>query len=241
MQLMLCFAMLTSATAARTGGRPLCHRPARACCQLAAPPPPSLGASARSAVLRVAGSTGLGAASGSALHAALPLTGWVDGVSNIVTLLSTTSVGAAVGVLWATEAALVGSGVITAAFLSAGGVVAGEADREAGARALETIQATLRKLRETPGIQGFVLGAAFNLCGLTDSGAAIERLAAEAEAGSADGARPRALSELLGLAVEATLSARFFDLKVAFVAVAAALLGAVDGALLLLAQGVAGG
>ena len=199
---------------------------------------PTLGASLRGGFARVAGSTVAGVSGGSVLHSGLqmlaPAAPWVDASTNAFTLLGTTLVGMIVGILWATEAALVSSGIITTAFKASAGVVVDDSsDRLAGARALETIQATLQRLREVPGIRGVLLGAAFALCGFTEGGPAIERLAAEAKANSADDATPRAFSELVAIAVESTLAARFFDVKVGLTTFALLLVGCVDALLYL--------
>ena len=85
------------------------------------------------------------------------------------------------------------------------------------------------------------LNSALFACGLYDD-PAIERLATEATAPRDDqtDARPRALSELLGLAVESTLSARFFELKLLLVTLSVVLVGGVDGTLYALVNSLAG-
>ena len=199
-----------------------------------APPLPSLGRSLQGGLLRVIGSSSLGAASGSAAHAwILPVVPvpWVDAALNVFTVVSGLAVGATCGILWATEAALLSSGLIVAAFQqSLRMVVDNERDELAGARALEVIRETLDRLRNLGGLRGFLLSSALFACGLYDD-PAIERLATEAAA-ARDGqnnARPRSLSELLGLAVESTLSARFFELKLLLVTLAVVLVSGIDG------------
>ena len=181
------------------------------------------------------GSTGLGAAGGSAAHAwllpAVPIA-WVDGFLNAFSVLSGTTVGATLGVLWATELALVSTGIITAAFQQSFRlVVDDETDEMAGARALEVIRETLERMRNLGGLRGLLLGSALFVCGMYDD-PAIERLATEAANAQkySGGKQPRALSELVGLAVESTLSARFFDIKLLIMTLAVLLVGGIDGA-----------
>jgi hypothetical protein len=196
---------------------------------------PSLGESLQGSLLRVLGSTGLGAAGGSAAHAwLLPAVSvaWLDTVINAFNVLSGTALGATLGVLWAIELALVSTGIISAAFQQSFRlVVDDERDEMAGARALEVIRETLERLRNLGGLRGFLLGSALFVCGMYDD-PAIERLAMEATDAQkgAGGCRSRALSELVGLAVESTLLARFFDLKLLVLTVAFLLVGSIDGA-----------
>ena len=208
----------------------------------------SFGNVIRGSAVRFLGSTVLGASTGSAAHAALQQVApmpvhWIDSLLNALSCLSGTSVGALIGALWATEVAIVGSGVITSAFQQAASVVVdANADELAGTRALQTVRATLTQLRETPGLQGILIGGSLALCGLYDD-PVVERLAAEAEAqaesesgtalanqGAAD-TRPRTFSGLIGLAVESTITARFTDLKLGIVGTSLVLVGVVDALL----------
>ena len=187
--------------------------PPRASCPYCkeAPALPTLSEALGGGVLRCFGSAAVGVAGGGAAHAALqtyaPIQNeFIDGLVNAFSLAGAGGVGALIGALWAIEAAIVASGLITVAFQEASrAVVDSKQDELAGARALETIRSTLQGLRERPGLQGFVIGIALGLCGLYDD-PAVERLAAEAEAarGRPAGGATRTFSELLGLAVEAT-------------------------------------
>jgi len=182
---------------------------------------------------RIVGSTVLGVAGGSAAHAAVARwsvlgTASFAAVSPLLNLLDLSLgglCGAAVGFLWACEAALISSGAVRQ-FLSQafGSVVAAKDDAMAGERALRTI-------REGLATASWPLRLAFFLTGL-DQEPAVARLVNEAQAAPAQGAN-RSMSEIIALAFEATLEARLGDTK--FLALALALLvgGAIDGAVVL--------
>ena len=235
-------------------------RPAVACTASSPPPPPpSAVGLLQGAVLRTLAGTTAGGAAGVALHAvvasAAPAArGLVDGALNLVDVSGGLILGLILGVLWASEALLLGTGVISRTIGQATGLVGEEVDRAAGESLLTNVRASLDRLRKVEGVQGVLLRAALDLGGVT-SDPGVAKLAEAAEAArkerdplsavrineaepAADDVREKqSLAAILGSVVEATLEARLFELRVALIAVAAVLIGGID-ALLLVVDGL---
>ena len=111
-------------------------RPAVAC-TASPPPPPSALALVQGAVLRTLAGTTAGGAAGVALHAAVASAapaarGLVDGALNVVDVSGGLVLGVILGVLWASEALLLGTGVISRTLVQASGLVGEDIDRAAG-------------------------------------------------------------------------------------------------------------
>ena len=227
-------------------------RPAVAC--TAPPTAPSALALVQGAVHRTIAGTAAGGAAGVALHAgvagAAPAArGLVDGALNLVDISGGLLLGVILGVLWASEALLLGTGVISRTIGQATGLVGEDIDRAAGESLLTNVRASLDRLRKVEGVQGVLLRAALDLGGVTsDPGVAKLAEAAEAarkerdplsvvrvneaEPAAEDVREKQSLAGILGSVVEATLEARLFELRVALIAVAIFLIGGIDAVLL---------
>jgi|UniRef100_A0A7S3B4H9 hypothetical protein len=121
------------------------------------------------------------------------------------------------------ESALVKSGVITTTLQAVTATVnLGEGDQAAGARVAEAV-------RSLEGVQGWLVRTTLELGGVSVE-KAFERATAE---GSAKGVGTGpTVSELLGIVVEETLSARAFDLRALLVTASAVVLVGLNGVLL---------
>ena len=240
----------------------LMHKARFACpavaCTASPPPPPSALALVQGAVLRTLAGTTAGGAAGVALHAAVASAapaarGLVDGALNVVDVSGGLVLGVILGVLWASEALLLGTGVISRTLVQASGLIGEDIDRAAGESLLTSVRASLDRLRKVEGVQGVLLRAVLDLGGVTsDPGVAKLAEAAEAarrergpalDAGTNEAAaeavqEKQSLAAILGSVVEATLEARLFELRVVLIAVAAVLIGGID-LLLLLVDGLA--
>ena len=228
-------------------------------CTVSPPPPPPLSALAlvQGAVLRTVAGTTAGGAAGAALHAAVAAAapaarGLVDGALNVVDVSGGLLLGVILGVLWASEALLLGTGVISRTLVQASGLVGEDIDRAAGESLLTSVRASLDRLQKVEGVQGVLLRTVLDLGGVTsDPGVAKLAEAAkaarrerdpaldtnEAEPAADDVREKQSLAAILGSVVEATLEARLFELRVLLIVVAAVLIGGID-VLLLLADGL---
>ena len=226
-------------------------------CTALPPPPPSALALVQGAVLRTLAGAAAGGAAGVALHAVVAAAapaarGLVDGALNVVDVSGGLLLGVILGVLWASEALLLGTGVISRTLVQASGLVGEDVDRAAGESLLTSVRASLDRLRKVEGVQGVLLRAVLDLGGAT-SDPGVTKLAEAAEAArrerdpaldtneepAADDLREKqSLVTILGSVVEATLEARLFELRVVLLAVTAVLIGGID-VLLLLVDGLA--
>ena len=106
-------------------------------------------------------------AAGSALHAAFPARGLIDGALTAVDVSGGALLGGTLGVLWAAEAALLGSGFVASTVRAATGVLGEDRDRAAGERMLSDVRRSLETLQQVDGPQGALLRAALDLSGVT--------------------------------------------------------------------------
>ena len=188
----------------------------------------------QAALGRVAGGGVLGAAGGSAVHAAVSYGtslgsaafANVDPFLNLVDVFIGGSAGLVLGGLWACDAALVRSGLLKAYIQGAVAALVSstEDDAHAGELALRTIRdgfATLARRGDWP------LRLAFLLTGL-DQEPAVARMIDEAYATNR-GAAARPMSELIGLSFEAMLNVRLGEARLLILVLALLAGGGVDG------------
>eukprot|EP00315_Gephyrocapsa_oceanica_P048862 CAMPEP_0185531770 /NCGR_PEP_ID=MMETSP1366-20130426/107568_1 /TAXON_ID=38817 /ORGANISM="Gephyrocapsa oceanica, Strain RCC1303" /LENGTH=157 /DNA_ID=CAMNT_0028143497 /DNA_START=19 /DNA_END=488 /DNA_ORIENTATION=+ len=127
--------------------------------QLHAPSPPKALQAVQAAFLRTLCGTAAGVAAGSALHAAYPARGLIDGALTAVDVSGGALLGGTLGVLWAAEAALLGSGFVASTVRAATGVLGEDRDRAAGERMLSDVRRSLETLQQVDGPQGALLRA----------------------------------------------------------------------------------
>ena len=126
---------------------------------MSSPPADVPGVAVSPALLKATGSTALGAMCGSAAHEAMrsffpPAHALVDVSLNVADVGCATLAGGIIGLIWATESALVKSGVITATLQTVTATIKLEAgDQAAGASLAEA-------LRSIDGITGWLVRTA---------------------------------------------------------------------------------
>ena len=180
-------------------------------------------ATLQSAASRIAGGGLLGIIAGGASHAAIaewtPLGtdafGAIDPFLNIFDLTIGGICGSMLGVIWALNAALLGSGVIRKTVCDAiGSMVEAEEDKAAGERALSSIRTGLQTLAAR---NDYLLRTAFFLSGFSEEPAVV-RLVDEAQAEQKGSGL--AMSDIIAITFETTLEARLGDTRVLIVALA---------------------
>ena len=194
---------------------------------------------------RVGGGGLLGVAGGGLVHEAVneysalgtPAFGTIDPLLNLFDLGLGGLCGLLLGVLWACEAALLGSGAIRSYIIGAmSSLVEAEDDARAGDRALRTI----REGFQTLAVRGdWPLRVAFLLTGLQDE-PAVARLVEEAETAAQreSDAAARPFSELIAIVFESTLEARLGDARFLILGLGLVVVGSVDGAVWLFGSAV---
>ena len=188
-------------------------------------------ATLQSAASRIAGGGLLGIVAGGASHAAIaewtPLGtdafGAIDPFLNVFDLTIGGICGSMLGVIWALDAALLGSGVIRKTVCDAiGSMVEAEEDKAAGERALSSIRTGLQTLAAR---NDYLLRTAFFLSGFSEEPAVV-RLVDEAQAEQKGSGL--AMSDIIAITFETTLEARLGDTRVLIVALAVLLGGSVE-------------
>ena len=187
---------------------------------------------------RVAGGGALGALSGGAIHAGIqqyvtPLP--LDPLVNLLDISLGGVCGLILGALWATDAALLSSGVIKGYIKNTmSALVEAEEDAQAGERALKTIREGFQTIAQRG---DWPLRLAFALTGL-DQEPAVYALVEEAQAERKVGAPNRPFSDLIALVFESTLETRLNDARFLAVFLTLFIGGGLEGTLYLLGSAV---
>ena len=158
------------------------------------------------ALLKSAAATAAGGVCGSIAHDALlrtasPAHVFIDVLLNLADVGTGLAVGGTLGLLWLIESALLKSGVITTTLQTAASGLK-DGDEAAGARIAESVRA----LR---GLEGWLVRTSFELSGVSVE-KAFERAMVKEQETKTSGPT---VSELLGIVLEETLSARMLDLR----------------------------